>query len=274
MTGGADSEGRYCDVHSHLVPGVDDGARSVDDVLEGVGRMVACGIGRILTTPHIDASLTLSPDRLDRRISDVEEAWERARSAVSERFPSVDARCGFEVKVDVPDADFSERNLWLAGTDYILVEWPRMRVPPSSAAVVRRIAESGPRPIIAHPERYGGLDPELRTVETWREAGALLQVNYGSVVGRYGARAAEVALRLLERGWVHYLSTDFHGRPHLDLYHGEAKAKLASLGFPEQFEMLAAENTARLFENREPLEVSPIVVSRGLWDRLRGMLGA
>ena len=261
------------DLHSHLVPGVDDGARTGDDTVEGIERMVERGYRRIVTTPHLDASLTLDPRTFAVRMDEIREGWNWIVGRVRQRWPELDFRQGHEVMLDVPDGDFSDERLRLGGTRFILVEWARMQVPPQSQQVLSRLRFAGLRPIIAHPERYFGLDPELAVVAEWKDAGAYLQVNTGSLAGRYGGRARSVAVRLLRRGWVDYLSTDFHGRPHLSLYCDEAEEALAELGGDDHFSLLAGANPCRVFDDEEPMPVPPLPDERGLLERLRGLFG-
>lgn len=261
--------GSYGDLHSHLVPGVDDGAPSLDDALEGVGRMIDAGIRHIVTTPHLDGSLTRRPDAFASRMERMDRAWGRIRDAASEMHPDLDFRRGHEVMLDLPDVDLSDDRVRLGGTSFVLVEWPGFRIPPETSRVLSRIRFGGLRPVIAHPERYHGLDSDLEMVGEWRRARALLQVSYGSLVGRYGAQARRNAFRLLERGWVDYLSTDFHGRPYLELYVAEARRAVVEEGGEEQFELLAGENPRRLLRDEEPLPVPELSLGRSFWDRLK-----
>jgi protein-tyrosine phosphatase len=261
------------DLHSHLVPGVDDGSRTLGDALEGVGRLRQAGFVRVATTPHLDASLTRQPGALQARLAQVDREWEELRSAARERFAGLEILRGHEVALDVPDPDFSDPRTRLAGTDYVLVEWPRLTVPPETPRVLARLRDLGYRPIVAHPERYRGLDAVPALPGSWREAGALLQVNLGSLAGRYGRRSLRVALALLERGWMDLLATDFHGRPQLKLYVGEARDLLGDLGADEHFHVLTRTNPARVLAGEEPYPLSPLTVSRGFWSRLRSALG-
>lgn len=258
------------DLHNHLVPGVDDGARTLDDTLESVERMTEEGIRKILTTPHLDGSLTLDRDLLDERLSEVSTAFDDAARAVAERFPDVEFRRGHEVMLDVPDVRFDDPRTRLNGSSFALVEWPRLQLPPGTTAVLHRIRREGYRPIVAHPERYIGID--LTLARQWREAGAHLQVNYGSLVGRYGAEARAFSFRLLRRGWVDYFSSDFHARPERRIYRREAAEKLAALGADETFARLAATNPARVFTDEAPLPVPLLPAERGFWAKVREIL--
>jgi len=260
----------FADVHSHLVPGVDDGARSVEDVLESVGRMTRRGIRKIITTPHLDGSLSLEPGRLAERLDEVGEAFDEAAEAVGRDYPEVVFRRGHEVMLDVPDVSFDDARMRLGGTSFVLVEWPRLHLPPGTTQVVERIRSQGWRPIIAHPERYIGVD--LSAAAAWKEAGAYLQVNYGSLVSRYGADARTMAHRLIRRGWADYMASDFHGRPDRSLYHKEAQDRLEELGGGEAMVNLFLTNPARIFRDEEPLPVPTLPDERGFWAKVKEIL--
>lgn len=258
------------DLHNHLVPGVDDGARTMRETIDSVERMVRQGIRRIITTPHLDGSLTLHPERIEQRLSEVSEAFGRAAEAVASSFPEIEFRRGHEVMLDVPEVTFGDERMRLAGSSFVLIEWPRLQLPPGTAAVLERIASEGYRPIVAHPERYVGID--LALAERWRRVGAYLQVNYGSLVGRYGAEARAFAFRLLRRGWADYLASDFHARPDREIYRKEAAARLRQLGAEESLMHLSLTNPGRVFEDAPPLPVPALPAERGFWARVKEIL--
>jgi len=260
------------DLHNHLVPGVDDGARDMAAVLSSVERMTRVGVRRIVTTPHIQGSLTHEEDRLEARLSEVTTAFQRAQDAVKDAFPEVEFRRGHEVLIDVPEVDVSDPRLRLAGTRFVLIEWPRLQIPPGTTQVIAEMRRQGYRPVIAHPERYTGLGKSLSLVGRWREAGALLQVNHGSLVGRYGHAAQVVAYRLLRQGWVDYLSSDFHGHASLKIYKKEAWEAFEQRGALETFDLLVRVNPARLLDDLEPIMVPILETDPPFLERLRGMI--
>jgi protein-tyrosine phosphatase len=234
--------------------------------------MTRQSIRRILTTPHIDGSLTLDPARLEARLGQVSEAWERASRAIRETFPEVSFHRGHEVCLDVPDVDFSDPRIRMAGTSFVLVEWPRLQLPPGTVGVIARIRERGFRPVVAHPERYAGMSAAIGVAGQWRDAGAALQVNYGSLVGRYGPDAQGNAIRLLRRGWVDYLASDFHGHARLEIYKDEAWALLVEFGAEEILNYLSRTNPSRLLDDQPPLPVPILPPERRFWARFRRML--
>jgi protein-tyrosine phosphatase len=260
-------QARVGDLHSHLVPGVDDGARTLEEAIEAVERMVAAGIGRIVTTPHLNASLTRDSGLLGTWLDEVDTSWQTLAERAQQRFPDVELLRGHEVMLDVPDPDFSDARIRMAGTSFVLVEWPRLQIPPMTQRVIERIVNAGYRPILAHPERYSGMKQDLDVAGAWRSAGAYLQVNHGSFAGRYGPDAGGVASELLARGWVDLLSSDFHARAHLEIHLEDAEAFLAAHDGLEQLRLLTVDNPGRVIRDELPLAVPPLRTRKGIWER-------
>jgi len=244
----------------------------MEDALEGIGRMWEAGVRTIVTTPHLDGFLTRAPGQLEARLEEVDAAWLALREAAGEAYPDLDLRRGHEVMLDVPDPDLTDPRVRLAETASVLVEWPRLHVPPATAPALARLRDMGTRVILAHPERYRGLDPELNLAGEWREMGALLQVNYGSLAGRYGDAPRRRALTLLSKGWVDLFSTDFHARPQLSLYIRQARRVLEMMAGEDVFATLAGENPARVLAGEELVPVRPLLGKRGLKEKVLDLL--
>jgi len=255
--------GGFADFHSHLVPGVDDGSRSLDDSLHAIGLMTAAGVERIITTPHFRASL-LTSSRFDYVMEYMDRRWRRVRDAVSATWPELDFRRGFEVRLDAPAPDLSHPRMRLGGTRFVLVEWAAFMVRLGSPDMLSRLADSGYIPVLAHPERYHGIDRELRIVHAWKEAGACLQSNYGALAGQYGPKPRALIRRFLQEGLVDYLSSDFHGQRGYTLYLEPGLEELKRLGGDAQLDLLARVNPTRLFEGKRPLEVPPLAIREPL----------
>jgi protein-tyrosine phosphatase len=261
------------DLHSHLVPAVDDGAPSLEHAMEGIGRMVEAGVTRIVTTPHLDASLTMDPARLTEHLDAVAAAFAPVAAASATAWPELDLGQAYEVRLDVPDAVFSDPRLCLPGTQVALVEWAALRAPPESTRALEALMAQGVRPLLAHPERYRGQGDRIELAGAWREAGAWFLVNHGSLAGRYGPEAQTLAERLLARGWVDALTTDFHGRPRLSLYIDESRSWFEARDALDSWRLLTADNPARIARGEAPIEVVAIRRPEGFADRVRRVLG-
>jgi protein-tyrosine phosphatase len=261
------------DLHSHLVPGVDDGARDLEEAVAAVGILRRGGVRRILTTPHLDASILKNRDLAEERIREVQAAYRSLVLEVRKQHPDVQLARGFEVMLDVPNPDLGDPRVRMAGTRFVLVEWPRLQIPPGTTTVLRRIRGDGWMPVVAHPERYHGLDPQLAILREWTRAGAYLQVNHGSLNGRYGNEPRNRAFRILEGGMAHYLSTDYHGRPGQRLHLSHATELFRESDAMDAFGMLCRTNIERLLDDQEPHPVRPVKFRRGLLARIQGFLG-
>lgn len=249
----------FGDFHSHLVPGVDDGSRTLDDSLHSIERMVNAGVTQVITTPHYAASIADRYD-FDATMDHLDRRWELLQDAVARDHPRLDFRRGFEVRLDAAIPDLGDPRLPLGGTDFVLIEWPMFMAPPGAPELIARVIEGGHRPIVAHPERYGGIDAELGAVRAWKQAGAYLQGNYGSLVGQNGTVARRLILRMLSEGLLDYLSSDFHGRPEYTFYLERGAAELARLGAHEHLDLLGRVNPGRLFDGKPPLGVPPLAL--------------
>ena len=257
----------YADFHSHLIPGVDDGSQTLSEAVHSLERMLDAGITRVITTPHLSASIAAARD-FATYLDIFDRRWTVLRNVVRDRHPSLDFRRGFEVRLDAAFPDREDERFRLGGTRFVLVEWDRFQVHPGTPAMLARIAATGLTPVVAHPERYYGIDERLDVVRDWKSAGAFLQGNYGSLAGQNGPRARRLILRLLREGLLDYLCSDFHGRPNYTLYFEPGAAHLERLAGGPQLEILGKVNPGRLFDDRPPLPVPPLVVDEQESDRV------
>lgn len=261
--------GGWTDLHNHVIPGVDDGARTVAHAVRAVMALRDEGVETVVATPHVDGSITRMPDRLRTRLAELEAGWDRLGSALATSAGPVMLR-GAEVKLDVPAVDLSDPRLRLAGGPAVLVEFSQLTVPPRSAETLHAIRSQGYIPVLAHPERYqGGADPDLTRIRSWVEAGAVLQVNVGSLAGLHGQRAKRLAGWILEAGLAHCLASDYHGygSPRL----AAVREVLDSWG-EDGARLLFEENPARLSEGQDPEPVPPMSAPPSFMHRLSRLL--
>lgn len=269
-----EAEPALVDIHCHVIPGVDDGARNLGDALAALEAMHAQGVRRVIATPHFDAELVGREPRYTQRLEKIDAAWELLRPAAAERLPELELKRGHEVMLDTPRPVLAEPRLRLGGGPYVLVEFPRLFVPAGATDVLYHIRMEGYVPIVAHPERYTtGAQGNLGLVEEWRRVGARMIVNAGSLAGGFGKDAHKIAVALLRHGWVDLIGSDYHARPSRPLLLRKAYEQVAAWGGAEQARLLLSDNPARVFDDRELLEVPPLEVRAGLWGRLRRLLG-
>jgi len=192
------------DIHSHLLPDIDDGSRSLGQSLEVVLRMVAEGVTGLVLTPHVTASeLNQGPEaaiaRRDVRL-------EQLKPHVP---PALRLYAGFEIMLDQPLTPLAlgDRRLSLAGSRYYLVEFPPSVVGDFAARALHDIARAGVVPVLAHPERYDACTPT--EVRAWRAAGARMQVDSRSL-GRPTTRGVR-ARRVVAAGLADVIAADNHG---------------------------------------------------------------
>jgi protein-tyrosine phosphatase len=197
------------DLHCHLLPQLDDGARTLEESV-ALGRAAqAEGVTAIAATPHVRADYRTSPDAIQSGVALV-------RAAFAEAGVEVEVLTGGEVDIDMlwEIGPFDLRRLTLGGGSYVLLETPYRGWPPGIARAIAHIRGSGLTPLLAHPERNGEAQDRLSRVQDAVDAGALVQITAGSVIGRLGSSARRASEVLLERGLVHVLASDSHG-PHI-----------------------------------------------------------
>jgi protein-tyrosine phosphatase len=246
------------DIHTHLLPGVDDGSPSIDVSLPILERFIREGVEIVVCTPHLEAS---------RASRAPHEEYEAIFRELSRRAPTgITLLRGWEIMIDVPDIDLSDPRLGLGGSAAALVEFPRMNVPAAAARELMRLRTSGIIPVLAHPERYWGCTPEM--VRSWRNAGAAIQMDASMLLG--GPNASKLARALLTEGLVDCIASDNHGDKRSL---AGARQWLLELGATEQAELLTRTNARRMLDGQSPLPVAPLpVVERGMFARLRQLV--
>lgn len=201
------------DFHSHILPGLDDGAPDLENAVALASVMSDWGFERITCTPHITNKFRNNPDT-------IRPAFEMLQNALQERGAEVELRMSAEYRL-VPETwpEVLEKQ-WLMPIEdrFILMELP-IFTPEDIKDIkpieeFRKIKAMGLTPLLPHPERYAYLshDELLRFVD----AGVMIQSNYGSLAGVYGDEAKERVLRLMDEGLVSFLATDMHNMHYIN----------------------------------------------------------
>jgi len=255
------------DFHNHLMPAVDDGACDLDESREGLETLRSQGIDTIITTPHLRGSMTVRAAELEGFLGVLDESWEQLISLAHAEFPEMRIERGVELMLDVPAPALDDPRLRLAGTSFVLVEFPFMSIPPNSTLAIRDLVKAGWMPIIAHPERYANMAPNFGLIDSWREAGARIQVNSGSLLGFYGQTPKKLAWTLLRDGLAHYLSSDYHSRGKCSV--ASAASYLKDRGGEATHRLLTTTNPERMLAGKQPLPVPPFIPeSPPVWKRV------
>lgn len=257
------------DLHSHVLPAVDDGARDLEMGLRTLEVLEADGVTAVCATPHLWAS---APPHVERRVR-ADEAWQELTAAAAGRLRGLRLYRGFEILLDA-EPDVEDPVLRLAGSSYMLVEWPAFTIPFQSARWIDRLTERGVRPVIAHAERYFGYRGVYDVVAEWRRRGALVQVNSGSLLGQHGQGALRAARAMLTRGYVDLLASDTHARPGRSPSVREGYEALVAHGAAEQAELLCSLNPRRILEDARTEPVPPLDRRGGLARFFSRWMGA
>lgn len=244
------------DIHSHLLPGVDDGSPSIDVSVAVLERFATEGLTVLVCTPHLNAS-QLDSAPYARHVEILDELRRAAP-------PMPELKLGWEIMLDAPGVDLSAMHLTLGDSRALLVEFTRGGLPRGATAELRRIARSGRVPVLAHPERYFGCT--LDHVREWRKFGVVIQTDASVLMGR--GVPADLANSMLAEGLIDILASDNHGDSRSL---GTAKRWLEERNGDEQIDLLLHQNAALLLNDEETYPVPPL--RPGLLGRVKRLFG-
>lgn len=189
------------DLHCHILPGVDDGAKNIEESQALLASEHAQGIRQIMFTPHFYPSKMDMQHFLQRRYNAFEQIYQLCGAY------HIDCGIGAEVHMDIRLRDMDLRAFALGDTPYLLLEWPFSSYPLWGNDVVKAALSQGLRPVFAHIERYEYLWNEPEELEHYIKNGVLCQVNADTILSK---RTQKQAMRLIKQGYVHFLSSDAH----------------------------------------------------------------
>jgi len=191
------------DIHSHPLPGVDDGARSFEVAVSMCRIAAADGVTHLVATPHSNYSYTFDPDINRQLLAELQ-------AKVGER-PKLLLGCDFHLSYDnIQICVQNSKDFTINGTSYLLVELPDQFFPDHLDQVYYDIQVAGLKPIITHPERNPLLQRKPELLENWVSIGCLVQVTAQSYTGGFGTKARKYAEKLLDAGSVHFFASDAH----------------------------------------------------------------
>lgn len=196
------------DIHTHILPGIDDGSETMEDSLIMAEMALRSGVDTLFVTPHSNVEGIFDNYYDDAFI----QCFKSFEKALKERQLPLTIVPGMEVYAseDVPGLLRQGRLITLNHSRYLLIEFNFYEDPGFIEYLLSEILEAGYSPIIAHPERYHLVQKYTDAVSRWLEMGASLQVNKGSILGSFGYRARETAFYLLEHSLASFIASDAH----------------------------------------------------------------
>ncbi|MGB7845864.1 MAG: CpsB/CapC family capsule biosynthesis tyrosine phosphatase [Candidatus Acidiferrum sp.] len=246
------------DLHCHILPGLDDGAKTMEDSLAMAEEAIADGITHVVATPHAN--------------SDYSFDYERVRAEVAELGAKLGGRLTLATGCDL---HMNHENLiairknprpfCINQKDCVLVEFNDFSIPPSLDQTLHELLLAGLRPIITHPERNGILRTHPERLKEWARLGCYVQITAGSLAGVFGAGPQQDAWTWIATGLVHFISSDAHNTGRRPLRLKFAYEAVAAQMGDEKASALLIDNPLAAFEGR-PLphvpEIAPNPVVR------------
>ncbi len=191
------------DIHTHILYGLDDGARTLEQSVAMVRMAGANGTTDIVATPHSNREYTFDPAAIDKRILEVREAVGEA--------PRIHRGCDLHLHMEnIRDALENPAKYAINHKRYVLVEFSDLLIPSTASDTFALMLGAGMIPIVTHPERNALLRGRAEKLRAWVEMGCPIQVTAGSLLGAWGRNAARFSAALIGEGLAHFVASDAH----------------------------------------------------------------
>ncbi|WP_125723218.1 tyrosine-protein phosphatase [Flavobacterium ustbae] len=213
-------DGTFTDIHSHILPGIDDGAQNITKSIKLVSSLENLGISQIITTPHINHYVwNNSPEIIAAKLQETQNALEENKIKTP-------VRSAAEYFIDSWfENHFKEEKLLTLKDNYVLVEISYLNAPLNIYKTIFEIQVAGYIPVLAHPERYTFYHNRFSEYEKLKNAGCMFQLNLLSTVDYYGSKITKIADELLEKGLYTFCGSDVHHKKHIAAFDSKIKIK-------------------------------------------------
>jgi protein-tyrosine phosphatase len=205
------------DTHCHLLPGLDDGPRRLQESVALARQLVECGVRQVICTPHFTRRYPTDHQTAARRLHELRAVLDESRVPL---MLGLAAEIGSAAACQASQSELTQRTI---GTHHLLVELERDTPAGVVEPILDRLALLGCTPVLAHPERCRNVRHRMTIIDAARRHGALIQVVAPSLVGRWGEDVSRAAWRMLDSGRVDILASDSHRAPR----HGHDHLKTA-----------------------------------------------
>jgi len=211
------------DIHSHLIPAIDDGSQSMDESIELIKELKNLGYKKLITTPHImHHRFPNSSELILSGLSDV-------RAELKNQKIEIDLEVAAEYYLDEYFMELlNKRDILTFGDNYLLFEMSYSQKPVHLESAIHEMKVAGYRPVLAHPERYLFMHKDFSIYERLKEQGVLFQVNLNSFNGYYSKSVQKVVLKILEEGWIDFIGSDTHKAKQLEYLSKNLDSKIIS----------------------------------------------
>ena len=215
------------DMHSHLLPGIDDGSPNMEESISLIKEFSALGYQKLITTPHIMSDFYRNtPEIILGKLKEVQKAILEAGIDIQ-----LEAAAEYYLDEGLMRKLETNEELLTFGDRYLLFETSFMNPSAYLSQAVFAMQSQGYKPVLAHPERYVYLHNKYSELLSIREKGVLLQVNINSLSGYYSKSCQKVAEQLIEDGMVAFLGSDCHGKRHLESLAGALKSPVTKQAY-------------------------------------------
>lgn len=207
----ADMSALGVDMHSHLIPGIDDGAKTIEDSIELIRGLQSLGYRKLITTPHIMSDYFRNTPEI------INEGLQNLKKALIEAGINIEIEAAAEYYIDDGFVKKMEEGPLLSfGDKHILIEVSYINPPESIHSIIFRAQTMGYKPVLAHPERYPYWYRDMETYRRFYEMGVTLQLNMNSLAGYYGPDAKQIAEKMIDMDIIGAVGTDLHHQRHAD----------------------------------------------------------
>lgn len=248
------------DIHTHIIPGIDDGASEIYDAVEMARMAVKSGTKAIVATPHCNIPGIYS----NYFGSEYVKQYKKLAAALKEEKIPVKILPGMEAfgTEDLPELLVEGKIMPINQSRYVLVEFPFDTEPKYVRYLLKRLQEVGANPVIAHAERYEFVQDNPNVAYEWQRNGYAVQVNKGSFEGKFGNYARKTAYRMLSHNFISVVASDAHGYERRTPYMKDIYEELVEERTKDYMDILFKKNPHKICSN-QPLEVlEPIPFSR------------
>lgn len=209
------------DIHSHLLPNLDDGVKSLEEAGQLIENFHRLGYRKLVTTPHIMA------DMYRNTPADIMQKCETLNQYLRSKEINIEIQAAAEYYLDEDLYKCLETNgpILTIGKNYLLFETNFLTEPLNLKEFIFLASTKGYKLILAHPERYLYLNQNFSKASDLLDRGVLFQINISSITGYYSKSVQQMAIALIERGWVHWLGSDCHHLQHVKLVEEARQSK-------------------------------------------------